>query len=114
MFIAQELKKKNSCEYLLYMWQIEDLLRAFGLDMNKIEEHIIKPYNLPADQSKTLYEWYESLIDMMRMENIQQKGHLQLNRNTMSELAELHNDLLRTGKSAEYSAKFYRLLPAIV
>ena len=26
MFIAQELRKKSIAEYLLYMWQIEDLI----------------------------------------------------------------------------------------
>ncbi|MBR2242341.1 MAG: DUF4924 family protein, partial [Prevotella sp.] len=28
MYIAKELRKKNIAEYLLYMWQVEDLLRA--------------------------------------------------------------------------------------
>ena len=114
MYIAQDLKKKNICEYLLYMWQIEDLLRAFSLDISKIEEHIIKPYNLPEDQSKALHDWYESLIDMMRMENVQEQGHLQINKNVANELTEVHNELLRTGKNSGYSAKFYFVLPAIL
>ena len=25
MYIAQELRKKNIAEYILYMWQVEDL-----------------------------------------------------------------------------------------
>ena len=29
MFVANELRKKNIAEYLLYMWQIEDTIRAF-------------------------------------------------------------------------------------
>ena len=28
MFVAQELKKKSIAEYLLYMWQVEDIIRA--------------------------------------------------------------------------------------
>ena len=114
MFIAQQLKKENIGEYLLYMWQIEDMIRAFDLDIVKIEEHIIKPYHLPDGQRKVLYEWYDSLIDMMRSENVQTKGHLQLNKNIVIELAELHNELLRTGKDAAYSAKFYHILPSIL
>ena len=27
MFIAQELRKNNIAEYLLYMWQVEDVIR---------------------------------------------------------------------------------------
>ena len=30
--IAQQLKERNIAEYLIYMWQIEDLIRANGCD----------------------------------------------------------------------------------
>ena len=30
MYIAQEIRKKSIAEYVLYMWQIEDLIRAYG------------------------------------------------------------------------------------
>ena len=33
MYISQQLKKKNIAEYLLYMWQVEDMLRASNFDM---------------------------------------------------------------------------------
>ena len=36
MFIAKQLKEKNIAEYLLYMWQVEDLLRANELDLSLI------------------------------------------------------------------------------
>lgn len=114
MYIAQKLKKENIGEYLLYMWQIEDLLRAFQLDMKQVEKHIIQPYALALEKSQTLYAWYESLIDMMRREDVQQKGHIQLNKNIMLELNELHNELLRTGIEPGYNAKFYHILPAIL
>lgn len=38
MFTATQRKKENIAEYLLYMWQIEDLIRANDLDMDKIEK----------------------------------------------------------------------------
>ena len=72
MFIAQKLRKENISEYLLYMWQIEDLLRAFNLDIDLIQKQVIDPYPVSEEEKKTLYEWYESLLEMMRMENIQQ------------------------------------------
>ena len=37
MYISKELRKKNIAEYLLYMWQVEDIIRANGLDADKIE-----------------------------------------------------------------------------
>lgn len=114
MLIARQLKKNNICEYLLYMWQIEDLIRAFQLNINLIEERIIAPMQVKDDaERKAIYEWYESLIDMMRMENVQQKGHLQLNKNTILELDEFHHQVLKSGMVPAYNAKFFHVLPLI-
>lgn len=113
MFIARKLKKENISEYLLYMWQVEDLIRAFGLNLETINERIIARYPVDNTERKALYEWYESLIEMMRMENVQEVGHLQLNKNNIIELDELHGLLLRSGKDAGYNAKFYHVLPFI-
>ena len=113
MFIARKLKKENICEYLLYMWQVEDLIRAFGLNIDMLNERIIALYAMSDEKCKSLYDWYESLIEMMRLENVQSEGHLQLNKNIMSELDELHGLLLRSGKDAGYNAKFYHVLPFI-
>jgi hypothetical protein len=113
MFIAKKLKKENICEYLLYMWQVENLIRAFQLNLEVINERIIAPYPVTDTERKTLYEWYESLIEMMRLENVQVDGHLQLNKNVISELDELHGLILKSGNDAGYSAKFYHILPSI-
>lgn len=114
MIIASQKRRENIAEYLLYMWQIEDLIRANGLDIEKIKANIIDRYRLPDDQRKQMVEWYESLIDMMRRENAQEKGHLQINKNTLAQLADLHNAILREPSLADYSAEFYRTLPYIV
>ena len=113
MYIAKKLKKENICEYLLYMWQIEDLIRAFGLNIDLLNERIISSYPVSDEERKSLYEWYESLIEMMRLENIQTEGHLQLNKNIIIELDELHGLLLKSGQDAGYNAKFYHVVPFI-
>lgn len=113
MFIAHKLKKENICEYLLYMWQVEDLLRAFNLDLDIINERIIASYPVSIEERKILAQWYESLIEMMRLENVQTGGHLQLNKNIIIELDELHGLLLKSGKDAGYNAKFYHVLPFV-
>ena len=111
MFIARKLKKVNICEYLLYMWQVEDLIRAFELNIDVINERIIAQYPVSDDERKSLYEWYESLIEMIRLENVQTDGHIQLNKNIIIELNELHTAIIRSGKDAGYAAKFYHILP---
>ena len=62
MFIAKKLRQENVCEYLLYMWQIEDLIRALGLDMDRINDQIIKTYPVSEAEKKELYEIYLSFI----------------------------------------------------
>lgn len=113
MFIAQKLKKQNIIEYLLYMWQIEDLIRALGLNMDKINQRIVEPYPVSSDEKKRLYEWFESLIDMMRAENVQEKGHLQLNKNVIIQLNDFHGEFMKSGHDASYNAKFYQILPTL-
>lgn len=115
MFTASEKKRENIAEYILYMWQIENLIRAYDLDLERIDEEIIKKYsNITPEQKKELHDWYESLIDMMRREGVEKKGHLQLNKNTIIDLDDLHRRLLADTKFANYSAEFYKTLPYIV
>ena len=95
------------------MWQVEDLIRAFNLDIDLINKRIIVPYPVSDEERKNLYDWYESLIEMMRIENVQTEGHLQLNKNIILELDELHSTIIRSGKEAGYNAKFYHVLPFI-
>ena len=33
MFISKQLKENNIAEYLIYMWQVEDMIRANGCDL---------------------------------------------------------------------------------
>ena len=114
MFVASQKRKENIAEYLLYMWQIEDLIRANGLDIDKITQNIVDRFNLPGDQRKQMIEWYESLIDMMRREDVAAKGHLQLNKNTILQLAQLHDAVLKDPLFTEYNAEYYKTLPFIV
>ena len=41
MLIAREKKKSNIAEYILYMWQVEDMLRGLGLDINRVKNELI-------------------------------------------------------------------------
>ena len=111
MVIASQKRKENIAEYILYMWQIEDLIRANNLDIDLIEKNIISKYTLSDEQYRAMYDWYESLIDMMHSENVVDSGHLQLNKNILIQLAELHSVLLKDARFSEYSSEFYKMLP---
>ena len=114
MYISRQLKQKNIAEYLLYMWQIEDLIRANGFDMGKIRKIVIDPYPISDEDKKELTQWYEDLIQMMHDEGVMEKGHLQINRNIIIWMTDLHLRLLRSPKFPYYSAAYYKALPFIV
>ena len=86
------LKKNNIAEYILYLWQIEDYLRAF-------------PQQAESNQE------LQDLLNMMRQENIMEHGHLQLAQNALRELEELHDDLLE--QEATYRAAMIQLTPSL-
>ena len=88
MIIASQKRKENIAEYLLYMWQIEDIIRANRLDLDQIGRNVISRFpGLDETSVKQMSEWYESLIDMMRREEVTEKGHLQMNVNIIGQLA---------------------------
>lgn len=112
MKIAQQLKEKNIAEYLIYMWQVEDLIRANGCDLDEIRRHIISRY--PEEERAALDEWYTNLVEMMRAEGVTEKGHLQINRNVIQNLTELHAALLASTRYPFYNAAYFKALPFIV
>ena len=85
-------KKDNIAEYILYLWQMEDWLRAFPEQ---------------ADATPELHE----LNEMMHREGIIESGHLALAQNALSELEELHRSLL--DEDALYRAAILRLQPSL-
>ena len=85
-------KSDNIAEYILYLWQMEDYLRAF-------------PQN--ADATPELHE----LNEMMHREGIIEGGHLALANNALAELEDLHRSLL--DEDAMYRAALIRLTPQL-
>ena len=60
MLIAEKLRKSNIAEYLLYMWQVEDLLRAFGLDFDKLKADYLSRFSgLADDERQRMEEWLQ-------------------------------------------------------
>lgn len=112
--IARELKKKNIAEYLIFMWQIEDLIRAQNFDIQNIEKHLIQPQNLKQEDKELEIEWFQELIDMMYAEGIKDIGHLQINQNIIINLNDLHLQLISCTKYPFYNAAYYKVLPFIV
>ncbi|WP_251621876.1 DUF4924 family protein [Odoribacter lunatus] len=102
MLIAREKKQNNLAEYILYMWQLEDILRALNLDMQKVKEAVIDKFQVDEATAREMYDWYDNLIEMMKKERVEQKGHLQVIKNNVEELEELHYFLLHKANDMRY------------
>lgn len=116
LFMTMKIPKKqdNISEYLLFMWQIEDLLRAYELDIDKIELSVINSVYQTEEEREEARDWYEGLIMMMKSERVQEKGHLQINKNIIIDLTDLHLRLLKDPQESEYIGLYYNTLPYIV
>ena len=114
MYTSAKLKTENIVGYLLYMWQVEDIIRANSLDVDKIDETYISRFVLADDQRHAMRQWYSDLVEMMRSEDVAKSGHLQINKNIIILLTDLHTELLKSSKHPFYSAAYYKVLPFIV
>ncbi|GAO31104.1 DUF4924 family protein [Geofilum rubicundum] len=113
MLIAQEKKKNNIAEYILYMWQVEDLIRAHECRMDLIREKLLPGYLLSGEQFKELDAWWDNLTAMMKVEKKESGGHLQMLINTVNEMNTLHLKLLESPKFVPYLMQFQSILPFI-
>lgn len=114
MFISQQLRKNNIAEYLLYMWQVEDIIRAYGCSITALRREYISMFDYDEEKKEELTDWYGDLITMINQEGCREGGHLQINKVVMQQLIELHEQLLASPKFPFYNAEYYKVLPFIV
>jgi hypothetical protein len=114
MYISQQLRKKNIAEYILYMWQVEDLIRAYGCSITRLQKEYISLFNYSEEQKEDMLDWYGDLINMMNQEGKRDNGHLTINNILVQDLKDLHNQLLQSSKFPFYNSEYYKVLPFIV
>jgi hypothetical protein len=111
MLIAQKKIKENIAEYILYMYQIEDVIRAYKFDLDAILENYVKP-QLPDESFVSQYsKWYSGLINNMISQRIEKSGHLHEINEVMIEISYLHTTLINIVKDEKYKALFENALP---
>lgn len=85
-------KKENIAEYILYLWQLEDYLRAFPESAEGNEE-------------------LSDILRMMHADDVMDAGHIQLAQIALKELELLSDDILT--QEATYRAAMIRITPAL-
>ena len=114
MYISQKLRKRNIVEYLLYMWQVEDIIRAYGCSLARIRREYIDRFDYTDEQKEKMADWYGNLVRMMNSEGCRENGHLQINKIVIQQLSELSAELLASSNFPFYNSEYYKVLPFIV
>jgi hypothetical protein len=99
--IAKAKKDSNIAEYLLYLWQMEDLLRAVDFDLNRLDEEVL--VSIPEEaERKATRNWLTDLASQMKAQNIAVSGHHSETYEILNELAMLQQTLISVVKSAPF------------
>lgn len=113
MLIAKRTKENNIAEHVIYMFQIEDLIRANNFDLDTIIHTLIEPQIKNPELVEQYRQWYSDLIKQMKDENIVQRGHNSDLNEILMELLLLHNTLLNIMNQPKYLELFEKALPAL-
>ncbi len=113
MLIAQEKRKSNIAEYILYIWQLEDVFRALKFDMEKIGAVLVSQFNVDENVRLDIYQYYKNMVVMMQKEGVTEKGHIQAIQNLINDLNQFHLQLLQSSADPGYKALFQLAKPLI-
>lgn len=106
MLVAQQKLQENVAEYVLYMYQIEDIIRAYDFNLDAIMENYVRP-QLPDESFLNQYrDWYRGLINQMKGQGIEKTGHLAMLNEVIVELTYLHTTMLTMAKDEKYKGVF--------
>ena len=54
MYISQQLRSRSIAEYVLYMWQVEDIIRAYDCQLSRIRSEYISQFDYSDEQKEEL------------------------------------------------------------
>lgn len=116
MLTAKQKRRENIAEYILYLWQLEDMLRALELSPEKIYATLVEPHTeLDAEQKQALFFWYMDLMNLLKTEGKERAGHLDHTLHLIADMDDLHQHLLASpvGKEQGYDKVFAALAPEL-
>ncbi|MBL3656057.1 DUF4924 family protein [Fulvivirga sediminis] len=93
MNIAENKKQNNISEYIIYMYQTEDLIRVYEFDIELIKQYVIKHFPVSEEEKAEMAEWYLEIMAQMKKEEIHEKGHLSTVQKYVEHLSRMMDDL---------------------
>ena len=97
--------------YILYLWQLEDLLRALQFSPEAIYSQLVAPRQIEEQQKEIYLLWYMDIVNLLREEGKEQSGHLDHTMHLIADLHNLHLQLMELPVGEHYRATFANLAP---
>lgn len=114
MLIALQKRKENIAEYILYLWQVEDLLRALQFSPEAIYSTLVaKTTGTDEQQKENIFNWYMQIVELLRKEGKEEKGHLEHTLHLIADMHNLHLQLLKLPLGEHYRATYSQLVPEL-
>ena len=114
MLIALQKRKENIAEYILYLWQVEDLLRALQFSPEAIYRTLVDRIEGADEQQKeNIFNWYMQIVDLLRKEGKESQGHIDHTLHLVADLHNLHLQLMKLPVGEHYRSTYSRLAPGL-
>lgn len=103
MDIARRLRRDNIAEYILYLWQLEDLFRGLQFSPQAIYSQFVAPRtDLSPDEQQALQQWYVEYCELLEREGKRTVGHSEHTLHLIADLADMHQRLMTLPIGARY------------
>ncbi|MCC6600648.1 MAG: DUF4924 family protein [Crocinitomicaceae bacterium] len=112
MSLADQKFRQNVAEYILFLWQMEDLVRAVYFDPESLDD-FIRSYTPDKKAFEVEKKWFRDLVKKMRSERVEQRGHISEVHELIFELNYLHNTLLNVLRDKIYVDLYHKAKPNI-
>lgn len=103
MTIAEKKYSENIAEYIIYMWQMQDLLRAVNMDVESLDD-FLRSFLPTEEKIQEEKKWFEGLAKSMKRSGAEEKGNVEEVQEVISELNLLHTTLNTLLRDNEYIA----------
>ncbi|MDD3859415.1 MAG: DUF4924 family protein [Bacteroidales bacterium] len=107
MIIAQQKEKENIIEYILYLRQIQDIIRASDFNLDKIEDSIINRFKVSEKIKSNIRQWYSDFILDLKSEKKEKSGDIKRIEVVINKVNELHTSLINNPKEYKH-VELYR------
>ena len=113
MIVAEAKKKAHIVEYILFLWQIEDLIRAADFNPTVLENWAADTANREGTDPEKEREWIVALAADLRSQGKIESGHANQVSEHLVELAHLHEMLLGPLEDLRYIETFETAKPML-